>query len=133
MDEIVPRLKDLRALAPSEFDISIYKTSKCVIPPLHSSLDSHRSHSKSPITQAYRAARSFAQTTSFTKSTVSREEYLEGGSNACRKRFAKWNWREKKPTEEIVVVKEKVADNTPVKKTVSTKGKPRVRSSRTAK
>jgi actin-related protein 6 len=44
-----------------------------------------------PITAAYRAAFSFVQTPDFEQMAVTREEYLEEGSNACRRKFHGWN------------------------------------------
>jgi actin-related protein 6 len=41
----------------------------------------------SPITEAYYAARAFARSPTFSSFCVTKEEYAEGGSNACRKKF----------------------------------------------
>lgn len=41
----------------------------------------------SPITEAYHAARAFARSPNFSSFCVTKEEYAEGGSNACRRKF----------------------------------------------
>ena len=41
----------------------------------------------SPITEAYYGARAFARSPNFSSFCVTKEEYAEGGSNACRKKF----------------------------------------------
>ncbi|KAF9518687.1 hypothetical protein BS47DRAFT_1416435 [Hydnum rufescens UP504] len=66
---IVDRLRtELRALAPPEVEVSLYT-------------------SKDPITQTYLSARAFARTPAFASACITREEYLESGSNACRRKF----------------------------------------------
>jgi actin-related protein 6 len=41
----------------------------------------------SPITEAYYAARAFARSPNFSSFCVTKEEFAEGGSNACRRKF----------------------------------------------
>jgi actin-related protein 6 len=44
----------------------------------------------SPITEAYRSAFAFASQDQFGEFSVTRAEYLESGSNACRRKFKDW-------------------------------------------
>lgn len=44
----------------------------------------------SPITEAYHSAVAFAGHPQFAEQLVTRAEYLEGGSNACRRKFRDW-------------------------------------------
>ncbi|KAJ1305661.1 hypothetical protein OPQ81_000656 [Rhizoctonia solani] len=69
---------ELRSLAPDEYEVCLYRT-------------------KSPITSTFHSARTFARSPSFPSLCVTREEYLEAGVNACRRKFASVNWM---PTEE---------------------------------
>src|SRR5262245_10617780 len=48
-----------------------------------------------PVTEAYLLALSFADTRDFLNAAVSRAEYRESGSNACRKKFKYWKEDEK--------------------------------------
>jgi actin-related protein 6 len=57
-------------------------------------------HSIRPITEAYLSALSFANTADFLNVTVSRAEYQESGSNACRKKFKDWKDDEKSKEKE---------------------------------
>lgn len=43
-----------------------------------------------PILEAYHSALAFAQHPQFSNQCVTREEYLESGSNACRRKFKDW-------------------------------------------
>ncbi|KAG6919219.1 hypothetical protein DXG01_008014 [Tephrocybe rancida] len=47
-----------------------------------------------PITEAYRAATTFAGMPGFTNQVVTRAEYAESGSNASRRKFRDWKPRE---------------------------------------
>ena len=44
----------------------------------------------SPILEAYRSAIAFASKPDFLQKVVTREEYNESGSNACRRKFPDW-------------------------------------------
>ncbi|KDQ15131.1 hypothetical protein BOTBODRAFT_131733 [Botryobasidium botryosum FD-172 SS1] len=81
-------LAELQPLAPAGYEVSLYKE-------------------QNPVTQAYQAARIFANSAFYSQKTISRSEYLEGGSHACSRRFG-GNW---KPTsvEEKVREKERTA------------------------
>jgi len=60
---------ELRSLAPVDYDIEIYQ-------------------SPDPITEAYQSALGFAQSPEFLhRHVVTREEYLEIGSSACRRKW----------------------------------------------
>lgn len=45
-----------------------------------------------PIVETYKAAHAFANSSSYDMYSVSREEYNEGGSNACRRKFRHFDW-----------------------------------------
>ncbi|KII90669.1 hypothetical protein PLICRDRAFT_174052 [Plicaturopsis crispa FD-325 SS-3] len=64
-------MSELRSLAPSECEIVIYQCDD-------------------PITEVYRSAANFARQPEYWDSTVTRAEYLEAGSNACRRKFKDW-------------------------------------------
>ncbi|CAE7095279.1 unnamed protein product, partial [Rhizoctonia solani] len=64
---------ELRALAPDEYEVCLYRA-------------------KSPLTSTFHAARTFTRSPVFPSLCVTREEYLEGGVNACRRKFAPTNW-----------------------------------------
>jgi len=64
-------LSELRALAPDDYEVFIYS-------------------STDPILEAYRSAITFAKSPAFPQHVVTREEYLEIGSNACRRKFRDW-------------------------------------------
>ncbi|KAI0040286.1 Actin/actin-like protein [Auriscalpium vulgare] len=64
-------LSDLRPLAPVECEVVVYE-------------------SKDAVLEAYRGAVSLAKQSGFANHVVTREEYLEGGSNACRRKFKDW-------------------------------------------
>ncbi|KAF8601007.1 Actin/actin-like protein [Ceratobasidium sp. AG-I] len=64
---------ELRALAPSDYEVCLYQA-------------------KNPITSTFYAARAFAQSPIFPSLCVTRAEYLEKGSNACRRKFSDVNW-----------------------------------------
>ncbi|PCH39816.1 actin-like protein ARP6 [Wolfiporia cocos MD-104 SS10] len=68
---------ELRSLAPNDCEVSIYLSNEPLI-------------ISSPILEAYRSAVAFARTPEFAQRVVTREEYLEMGSNACRRKFADW-------------------------------------------
>lgn len=65
---------ELRSLAPVDCSIEIYQA-----------LD--------PIISAYHAATSFASHSTFLQHAVTRTEYQESGSNACRRKFSQ-DWRD---------------------------------------
>ncbi|KAK2463382.1 hypothetical protein APHAL10511_004608 [Amanita phalloides] len=65
-------LNELRSLAPVDREVTIYE-------------------SVEPITEAYRAALSFASQPEFTQCMVTRSEYAEFGSNASRRKFCDWS------------------------------------------
>ena len=53
-----------------------------------------------PIIQTWKAAYAFANSDGYHALTVTREEYNEGGSNACRRKFRQFDWdpiKEKPP------------------------------------
>ena len=81
-----PRRTELRALAPPEAVVGLYKSHKWV-----SFLSDLRPGPTilydSPITEAYYAARVFARSPNFSSFCVTKEEFAEGGSNACRRKF----------------------------------------------
>ncbi|KAI0079499.1 actin-like protein ARP6 [Panus rudis PR-1116 ss-1] len=64
-------LSELRMLAPVDCQVEIYQSSE-------------------PILDAYRGALAFAQRPEFQQSVVTRAEYQEMGSNACRRKFRDW-------------------------------------------
>lgn len=72
--------QELRALAPTEYNVEVYP-------------------SEEPIIETYKAAHAFANSSLYGNYTVSREEYNEGGSNACRRKFRQFDWNpiKKKP------------------------------------
>lgn len=63
--------RELRALAPPECEVGL-------VP------------SAAPITAAFHAGRAFARTPAFEAQLVTREEYMESGSSACRRKFKDW-------------------------------------------
>jgi actin-related protein 6 len=62
---------ELLSLTPVEYDLQIYR-------------------SEDAISEAYRSAIAFANDPGFSNHVVTREEYLEVGSNASRKKFPGW-------------------------------------------
>lgn len=50
-----------------------------------------------PELEAYRAAAAFAARPEFSQCVVTREEYQEMGSSACRRKFRDWKPAEKEP------------------------------------
>lgn len=54
--------------------------------------------SRRPILEAYRSAVAFAARPEFSQSVVTREEYQEMGSSACRRKFRDWKPVEKDVT-----------------------------------
>ena len=44
-------------------------------------------HQHSAITEAYQSAMALAKTSAFSNTAVTRAEYLEGGSDYCRRKF----------------------------------------------
>ncbi|KAI9058563.1 actin-like protein Arp6 [Trametes sanguinea] len=62
---------ELRSLAPIDTKVVVYS-------------------SESPTLEAYRSAVAFAARPEFPQMTVTREEYQEMGSNACRRKFGDW-------------------------------------------
>ncbi|KAF5381187.1 hypothetical protein D9757_007896 [Collybiopsis confluens] len=67
-------LLELQSLAPMDFTVQIYQ-------------------SEDPIVEAYRSAQMFASKPDFSSQCVTREEYLESGSNASRRKFRDWQVR----------------------------------------
>ncbi|KZT09178.1 actin-related protein Arp6 [Laetiporus sulphureus 93-53] len=67
---------ELRSLAPVDCDVNIYISDE-------------------PILEAYRSAIAFAKSPEFSANVVTRAEYLEMGSNACRRKFIDWRPVEK--------------------------------------
>lgn len=55
-----------------------------------------KTHSKylihRPIIQTYKSAHAFANSDGYHSLTITREEYNEGGSNACRRKFRDLDW-----------------------------------------
>lgn len=49
-----------------------------------------------PIIQTYKSAHAFANSDNYHTLTITREEYNEGGSNACRRKFRDFDWDPKK-------------------------------------
>lgn len=78
------RLSELRALAPVDCEVVIYPSNEYESPQCVTSLSSSPF---SPILETYRSAAAFAQRPEFLQGCVTREEYLEFGSNACRRKF----------------------------------------------
>ncbi|CAL1712194.1 unnamed protein product [Somion occarium] len=64
-------LSELRTLAPVDCGVDIFQ-------------------SQEPILEAYHAAHAFSRTPQFTQCLVTRAEYQEMGSNACRRKFRDW-------------------------------------------
>lgn len=64
-------LDELRSLAPVDCEVTIYPSSE-------------------PALEAYHSALAFAQHPHFSNQCVTREEYLESGSHACRRKFKDW-------------------------------------------
>ncbi|OJA12187.1 hypothetical protein AZE42_03943, partial [Rhizopogon vesiculosus] len=62
---------ELLSITPVEYDLQIYR-------------------SEDAVTEAYRAALAFVKGPTFSTHAVSREEYLESGSNASRRKFPGW-------------------------------------------
>ncbi|OBZ68644.1 Actin-like protein ARP6 [Grifola frondosa] len=113
-------MSELRSLAPVDCEVAIYSSSD-------------------PITEAYSSAVSFAHDMDFSKCAVTREEYLEMGSNACRRKFKDWKPIEKEGTRGREQLKGKAAarmrdddDNSPppAKKGARGKGKARAGAAR---
>lgn len=44
------------------------------------------------MTEAYRAAHAFARSPAFAQRAITRAEYMEHGSGACRRKFREHNW-----------------------------------------
>ncbi|GJJ13484.1 hypothetical protein Clacol_007738 [Clathrus columnatus] len=65
--------QELRALAPIEYDVGLYP-------------------SQEPILETYKAARAFSNSSAYFNLAITREEYNEGGSNACRRKFRCFDW-----------------------------------------
>ncbi|EPQ54631.1 actin-like protein Arp6 [Gloeophyllum trabeum ATCC 11539] len=62
---------ELRSLAPSDVEVKVYTAAD-------------------PTTEAYKAALAFARNSAFPSHVVTRAEYQESGSNACRRKFKDW-------------------------------------------
>ncbi|KAF8495084.1 actin family [Gautieria morchelliformis] len=65
--------RELRALAPVEYGVGIYESTE-------------------PTMQAYKSAHALANSDYYNSLVVTREEYNEGGSNACRRKFRDFDW-----------------------------------------
>ncbi|KAI0335723.1 actin-like protein Arp6 [Cubamyces sp. BRFM 1775] len=70
---------ELRSLAPIECEVVVFS-------------------SEHPILEAYYSAVAFAARPEFAQCAVTREEYQESGSNACRRKFRDWKPVEKEAT-----------------------------------
>ncbi|KAF8510007.1 actin-domain-containing protein [Hysterangium stoloniferum] len=73
--------QELRALAPGEYQVGVYK-------------------SKNPLIETYKSAHAFSNSEDFPSICVTKAEYSEGGSNACRRKFRQFDWdpiKEKPP------------------------------------
>ncbi|EJF63272.1 actin-like protein ARP6 [Dichomitus squalens LYAD-421 SS1] len=64
-------MSELRSLAPIDCEVGIYASAE-------------------PILEAYRSALAFAARPEFAQCVVTREEYQEMGSSACRRKFRDW-------------------------------------------
>lgn len=82
-------MQELRPLAPVECEVVIYRCDQYVFVILIVHLLTLRL-TFSPITEAYRSALAFADQDQFAEFSVTRAEYLESGSNACRRKFKDW-------------------------------------------
>ncbi|EIW59290.1 actin-like protein Arp6 [Trametes versicolor FP-101664 SS1] len=69
---------ELRSLAPIDCEVAVYASER-------------------PELEAYRAAAAFAARPEFSQCVVTREEYQEMGSSACRRKFRDWKPSEKEP------------------------------------
>ncbi|RPD77652.1 actin-like protein Arp6 [Lentinus tigrinus ALCF2SS1-7] len=69
-------MAELRSLAPIDCEVAVYASDE-------------------PILEAYRSAVAFAARPEFPQFAVTREEYQEMGSNACRRKFRDWKPVEK--------------------------------------
>ncbi|OJT09951.1 Actin-like protein ARP6 [Trametes pubescens] len=69
---------ELRSLAPIDCEVAVYASER-------------------PDLEAYYAAAAFAARPEFSQSMVTREEYQEMGSSACRRKFRDWKPTEKEP------------------------------------
>ena len=90
---------------------------------IFNAIEHQRSLLHSPIVEAYRSAVAFARSPDFARMAVTREEYLEMGSNATRRRFRDW-----KPSNQDGKAKEtqrgdEEDDSAPVKKAVRGRGR----------
>ncbi|KAG8743555.1 Actin- protein 6 [Ceratobasidium sp. 414] len=63
----------LRALAPSDYEVCLYRA-------------------RNPITSTFYAAHALARSPVFPSLCITRAEYLERGTSACRRKFASVNW-----------------------------------------
>ncbi|KAF9046356.1 actin-like protein ARP6 [Panaeolus papilionaceus] len=79
---------ELRTLAPVEFEVVIYEC-------------------EDPVTEVYRSACKFAAKPEFSRLCVTREEYLESGSSATRRKFKDWKPQEAEKEKSKEVVKPK--------------------------
>ncbi|OCH91599.1 actin-like protein Arp6 [Obba rivulosa] len=69
-------MSELRTLAPGDCEVVLYPSNE-------------------PITEAYQSAVALAKRPDFAQRVVTRAEYLEMGSNACRRKFHDWKPIEK--------------------------------------
>lgn len=88
---------ELRSLAPVDCEVFIYECEKCALFDLSPIRELRRLFS--PITAVYSSALAFASSAEFPEYTVTRTEYLESGSNACRKKFLDWKVADEKGKE----------------------------------
>ncbi|TDL17756.1 Actin/actin-like protein [Rickenella mellea] len=100
-------MSELRSLAPVDCSVHIYESS-------------------SPITEAHRAGVEFACSPAFAREAVTRAEYLECGSNACRRKFKDWRSTDREEQKE----REREVDRT---KHTKPKGKTRANDDETRK
>ena len=92
------RLNELRSLAPIEYRVRVQESSRWVadsaiccrlFPPFSSRIKPHRCSNR-PVLEAWIAGAKLASQPTFFQHVVTRAEYQEGGSNACRRKFPSW-------------------------------------------
>ncbi|KAG1818747.1 uncharacterized protein BJ212DRAFT_108290 [Suillus subaureus] len=82
------RSSELLSHTPVEYDLQIYRSGESVRHSLIIYIPNMTNISAA--TEAYRSAVTFANDPAFSMHVVTREEYLEVGSNASRKKFPGW-------------------------------------------
>lgn len=98
------RLSELRSLAPVDCEVAIYPSieyvflstssqSLLLVSSLNAAVNAMRlvfPFFRSPVLETYHSAIAYTQHTDFVDQCVTRAEYLESGSNACRRKFKDW-------------------------------------------